>query len=149
MRRGRWQVGRGAGRRARAEGGGRAGWPGPSAVWERGRGRVRESDAGCGAKQAGARALAGEREGAGRCGLVERPRKGNAGAGRAVVWAVRGERSGRQGFDLGHGFGCRLLCPAGWVLGFAFSISTPLSLFLIQTKFEFKYKFEFKPHSNI
>ena len=37
----------------------------------------------------------------------------------------------------------------GWVLGFAFSISTPPSLFLIQTKFEFKYKFEFKPHSNI
>ena len=52
-----------------------------------------------------ARALAGEWEGAGRCGLVERPRKGNAGAGRAMVWAVRGERSGRQGFDLGHGFG--------------------------------------------
>ena len=38
-----------------------------------------------------ARALAGEWEGAGHCGLVERPRKGNAGAGRAVVWAVRGE----------------------------------------------------------
>ena len=91
----RWA--RGAGRHARAEGGGRAGWPGPSAVWERARGRVWESDVGCGAKQAGARALAGEREGAGRCGLVERPRKGNAGAGRAVVWAVRGERSGRQG----------------------------------------------------
>ena len=52
---------------------------------------MRESDAGCGVKQAGARVLAGEREGAGRCGLVERPRKGSAGAGRAVVWAVRGE----------------------------------------------------------
>ena len=40
------------------------------------------------------------------------PRKGGAGAGRAVVWAVRGERSGRQGFDLGRDLGL------SWVLGF-------------------------------
>jgi len=75
---------------------------------------------GCGAKQAGARVLAGEREGAGRCGLVERPRKANAGAGRAVMWAVRGEGSGRQGFDLGHGFGCWAAVPRG--LGFGFCL---------------------------
>ena len=110
---------------------------------------MRESDVGCGAKQAGrVRWLASGRERAvaawwsgpgketreqaglwcGPCGEKDR-------AARGLIWAT--------GLDAG------LLCPAGWVLGFAFSISTPLYLFLIQTKVEFKYKFEFKPHSNI
>ena len=57
-------------------------------------------------------------------------------------------REEREGAGPSGVFGPRDL-GLSWVLGFAFSISTPLSLFLIQTKFEFKYEFEFKPHSNI
>jgi hypothetical protein len=75
----------------------------------------------------------------------------------------RARAEGRIGSGLGRSgvrkwaarvWGCWAgVFPLGWFgflgLGFiSFSISTPLSLFLIQTKFEFKYKFEFKPHSN-
>ena len=96
-------------------------------MWERGRGRVRESDTGCGAKQAGrVRWLASGRERAvaawwsgpgketqeqaglwcGPCGEKDR-------AARGLIWAT--------GLDLRFGFWARGKSRPGWVelvLGF-------------------------------